>query len=160
MKKKNKLYLVGIVTFSLVFPLTSIGADKKTPKKYPDIVMQMVGKAKKSLHKSIDMAAFKAVVDSRAYDLIVDVREPGEYEDGYVTGAINIPRGLLEFLIWKKVGFPENTDTGKKIYIYCRTGGRAALATKSLQDLGFTNVVHVNMKTAEWEKAGYPTEME
>jgi rhodanese-related sulfurtransferase len=85
----------------------------------------------------------------KAYDLIVDVREPGEYEDGYVPGAINIPRGLLEFLIWKKVGFPDNTDTGKKIYIYCRTGGRAALATKSLQDLGFINVVHVNMKTAE-----------
>jgi len=67
---------------------------------------------------------------------------------------------LVEFTIWKNVGFPDNTDTGKKIYIYCRTGGRAALATKSLQDLGFINVVHVNMKTAEWEKAGYPTEME
>jgi rhodanese-related sulfurtransferase len=140
--------------------LTSIGAEKKTPKKYPDIVKQMVGKAKKSLHKSIDMTAFKAVVDSKDYDLIVDVREPVEYEDGYVAGAINIPRGLLEFTIWKKVGFPDNMDTGKKIYVYCRTGGRAALATKTLQDLGFTNLIHVNMKTAEWEKAGYPTEME
>ena len=99
-------------------------------------------------------------MDIRAYDLIVGVRLPEEYEDGYVAGAIYIPRGLIEFTIWKKVGFPDNTDTGKKIYIYCRTGGRAALATKALQDLGFTNVVHVNMKIAEWEEAGYPTEME
>jgi hypothetical protein len=114
MKKKKNLFLVGIVTFCLVFPLTSIGAEKKTPKKYPDIVKQMVGKAKKSLHKSIDMTAFKAVVDSKDYDLIVDVREPVEYEDGYVAGAINIPRGLLEFTIWKKVGFPDNTILERK----------------------------------------------
>ncbi|MCP3930782.1 MAG: rhodanese-like domain-containing protein [Bacteroidetes bacterium] len=157
MKKKSILILAGIVTFCLFWPLASIGADKTTPKKYPDFVKEMVVEVKKSLPKSIDMAAFTTVVDNKSYDLIVDVREPNEFEVGHVAGAINIPRGVAEFKIWKKVGFPDNTDTGKNIYIYCRTGGRAALTTKALQDLGFTNLVHVNMKIAEWKEAGNPT---
>jgi len=44
----------------------------------------------------------------------------------------------------------------KKMTLYCATGGRCALATKSLQDLGFTNVTSVDMRFADWVKAGYP----
>ncbi len=61
MKKKNTLFFVGIVAFCLFLSWASIGADKKAPKKYPDIVPQMVGNVQKSLHKSIDMAALKTV---------------------------------------------------------------------------------------------------
>jgi rhodanese-related sulfurtransferase len=86
------------------------------------------------------------------------VRESNEYSEGHVNGAINIPRGVVEFKIWKVVGYPEHTDTAKTIYLYCKTGGRAALATQSLQELGFTNLTAVKMQMADWEKAGYPTE--
>ena len=90
--------------------------------------------------------------------MIIDVREPGEYAAGYIPGAINIPRGVIEFKIWPYVGFPEKTNTGKKLILYCKSSGRCSLATKTLQDLGFTNVIAVDMKFADWIKAGYPLE--
>jgi rhodanese-related sulfurtransferase len=155
MKKKVTLLLFAVLAVCLVLP-ASLTAGK-AGSKWPSIVNETVAKAKKSV-KLVDMSKFKKVLDKKAYDLIIDVREPGEYAKGHVTGAINIPRGLIEFKIWSKVGFPENTDTGKKIYIYCKTGGRASLTTKSLKDLGFTKVKAVNMKIADWIEAGHPIE--
>jgi rhodanese-related sulfurtransferase len=155
MKKKAALLMFAILAVCLILP-TSLTAGKAAAK-WPLVVNETVAKAKKSV-KLVDMSKFKKVVDKKKYDLIIDVREPGEYAKGHVTGAINIPRGLIEFKIWSKVGFPENTDTGKKIYIYCKTGGRASLATKSLKDLGFTKVKAVNMKIADWIEAGHPIE--
>jgi len=46
----------------------------------------------------------------------------------------------------------------KTIYLICRSGARTALAAKSLQDMGFQNVISVDGGMLEWEKAGYPTE--
>ena len=150
MKKKVTLLLFAVLAICLVLP-ASLTAGKAAAK-WPSIVNETVAKAKKSV-KLVDMSKFKKAVDKKAYYLIIDVREPGEYAQGHVTGAINIPRGLLEFKIWSKVGFPDNTDTGKKIYIYCKTGGRASLATKSLKDLGFTKVKAVNMIILYFKKS-------
>ena len=68
---------------------------------------------------------------------IIDVREPGEVqESGMITGAHNIPRGLLEFQLKPSEGFPADTP----ILVYCAVGARAALAGVTLKELGFTNV--------------------
>jgi rhodanese-related sulfurtransferase len=157
MQKRNLAIVVAILVAAISFSGLAVAAEQKAPA-YPPEVGQLVASAKKSI-KSIDMAALKTVMDQGEEMTVLDVREPNEYEAGHIPGAINIPRGVLEFKVWKMVaGFPENTDTSKKIYIHCKSGGRAALATKSLQDLGFTNVVLVDMKIAEWIKAGYPVE--
>ncbi len=102
------------------------------------------------------MAGFKTVFDAKTTALIVDVREPEEYRGRLHPRAVNVPRGLLEFNIWGEVGFPDKTDVNKKIYVYCKTGGRCTLAAKSLQDLGFTDVTAVVMLFEDWKKAGYP----
>ena len=68
---------------------------------------------------------------------IIDVREPGEVqESGMITGAYNIPRGLLEFQLKPSESFPADTP----ILVYCAVGARAALAGVTLKELGFTNV--------------------
>ena len=68
---------------------------------------------------------------------IIDVREPGEVqESGMITGAHNIPRGLLEFQLKPSESFPADTP----ILVYCVVGARAALAGVTLKELGFTNV--------------------
>lgn len=126
-------------------------------KSFPDSVSQLVAEARQSV-PTIDMYAFKHVLDNKAYDLIVDVREPDEYKNGHIPGAINIPRGLIEFRIWRHIGFPDETDTARRIYLYCMSGGRCALATQTLQKLGFSNAVAVDMKLRTWEAAGYPLE--
>ena len=122
---------------------------------YPASINQLVAKTKSQI-KTIDMATFKAAYDRKDVGLLIDVRNENEFEDGFIPGAENVPRGLIEFRIWKLVGFPDKTDMNKKMTLYCATGGRCALATKSLQDLGFTNVTSADMKFDDWVKAGYP----
>lgn len=122
---------------------------------YPRSVSELVANAKAQI-KTIDMATFKAALDKNDLGLIVDVREPEEYADGHIPGAINIPRGQIELRIWPHVGFPDNTNLSKKMTLYCGSGTRCALATKSLQDLGFSNVTAVDMKIEDWTTAGYP----
>ena len=68
---------------------------------------------------------------------IIDVREPAEVQEtGMVSGAYNIPRGLLEFQLKPSEGFPSDAP----ILVYCAVGARAALAGVTLKELGFTNV--------------------
>ena len=124
---------------------------------YPPTINQLVAKTKSEI-KTIKMPEFKAAFDKKDLGMIVDVRNENEFEDGYIPGAVNVPRGLIEFRIWKLVGFPDKTDMGKKMTLYCASGGRCALATKTLMELGFTNVTSADMAFGDWVKAGYPVE--
>ncbi|MGL6110678.1 MAG: rhodanese-like domain-containing protein [Rubrivivax sp.] len=125
---------------------------------YPPSINQLVATTKSQI-KTIKMPEFKAAFDKKDVGLLIDVRNENEFEDGFVPGAVNVPRGLIEFRIWKLVGFPEKTNMNTKMTLYCATGGRCALATKSLQDLGFTNATSVDMKFDDWVKAGHPVAM-
>jgi rhodanese-related sulfurtransferase len=122
---------------------------------YPPSINELVAKTKSQI-KTVKMAEFKAAFDRKDLGLLIDVRNENEFEDGFIPGAVNVPRGLIEFRIWKLVGFPDKTRMDTKMTLYCATGGRCALATKSLQDLGFTNVTSADMKFDDWVKAGYP----
>ena len=122
---------------------------------YPPSINELVARTKSQI-KTVKMPEFKAAFDKNDVGILVDVRNENEFADGFIPGAVNVPRGLIEFRIWKLVGFPDNTKMDTKMTLYCATGGRCALATKSLQDLGFTNVTSADMKFDDWVKAGYP----
>jgi rhodanese-related sulfurtransferase len=66
---------------------------------------------------------------------------------------MNIPRGLLEFKIAKKV-----SDKNKEIVIYCKAGGRGCLAAFNLVRMGYKNVKNMDGGWKAWEKAGNPVE--
>ncbi len=149
MKLRSSMFTAALVAASLLLPGYALAQN------YPPSVGQMVAATKKQI-KTINMEQFKALLDKKEAGLIIDVRQEDEFADGHVPGAINIPRGLIEFRIWKSVGFPDKVDMSKQLTLYCLTGGRCALATKSLQDLGFTNVTSVDMKFEDWVKAGNP----
>jgi rhodanese-related sulfurtransferase len=102
------------------------------------------------------MDGYLAAVKDPQGALLLDVREEDEFKAGHVPGTVHIPRGFLEFRIWKQLGSPTDVDTGRKIYVQCRTGGRATLAARQLKDIGFTNVVAVVMELREWEDKGHP----
>lgn len=158
MKQKTKLFFMVVLTLFFIHPGLSFGDEKKAKKSWPVIVDEVVAKAKKDINM-IDMEAFSKVVENKGDAVIIDVREPNEFAAGHVPGSINIPRGVAEFKIWKKVaGFPDKTNTGITIYTYCKLAGRAILTTKALKDLGFTNITAVDMKVADWIKAGHPIE--
>ncbi len=159
MSIKRSLTILTVTLFLLTISFAGLATagEKKAPP-WPPHITNMVKEAKKSVNV-IDMEAFKAVVDNKGDAIILDVREPNEFKSGHAPGAINIPRGVLEFKVWKAVaGYPGNTKTDLKIYTYCKLGGRGILAAKTLKEIGFTDVTAVGMKVADWVKAGYPIE--
>ena len=90
---------------------------------------------------------------------LIDVREPAEYATGHIEGAINIPRGVLEFEVQATPALDNVTDPAlalrdRPIVLYCRSGGRAALAADSLQQMGFTRVVSLAGGIGAWREAG------
>ncbi len=83
------------------------------------------------------------------YYRILDVREPDEHEQGAVPGAVHIPRGNLEFSVESRL-----TDKHAPIAVYCAGGVRSAFAAKTLQDLGYTDVVSVIGGFNKWKDEG------
>ena len=82
--------------------------------------------------------------------VVVDTREESEYAAGHIVNALLLPRGVLEFKIGNS---PELADKSKAVLIYCRTGGRSALAAQTLQQLGYNNVLSMAGGFDAWQKA-------
>jgi rhodanese-related sulfurtransferase len=91
---------------------------------------------------------------------IVDIRDPRELEAGTVVGAVHAPRGMLEFWVDPASPYhkPLYADESKEFILFCGAGWRSALAAKTLQDMGMTNVAHIDGGWADWVKSGAPTE--
>jgi len=86
-------------------------------------------------------------------DIVIDIREPEEYAAGHLKEATSIPRGVLEF----KIGDLPNIDANSQIILYCKTSGRAALATESLEKMGYGQVRSIAGGYEAWLEAGKPT---
>ena len=89
------------------------------------------------------------------------MREPAEFDTGHIRGAANIPRGVLEFQVEAhpavaNVVDPALSQKQQPVLVYCRTGGRAALAAVALQELGFDNVRSIEGGITAWIDAGLP----
>jgi rhodanese-related sulfurtransferase len=85
--------------------------------------------------------------------LVIDVREPGEYAAARLNGAVNLPRGVIEFKIADN---PVLANKDASILLYCKTGGRSALAAVNLQRMGYTGLSSLAGGIDEWVKAGKP----
>jgi rhodanese-related sulfurtransferase len=92
--------------------------------------------------------------------LLVDVREPGERaENGAIAGAVEAPRGMLEF--WADPTSPYHRDDfqpDRRVILHCASGGRSALAAAMLQDLGYERVAHMDGGMKAWKDAGKPVQ--
>lgn len=143
--------------FTALAALVALSAPVRAAENWPDSVNSYVAQVRKTI-KTTDMDGYLAVVKNPAGAILLDVREENEFKAGHVPGAINIPRGLLEWQIWKALGYPDKVDMDRKIYVQCMGGNRATLATRDLKNIGFTNATAVIMNIADWEKKGYPFE--
>ena len=89
---------------------------------------------------------------------LIDLSEETELNNtGGIENSIHIPRGLLEFSLNLNSPLFQNNviDTNKNIVLFCAAGGRSALAAKTLQDMGFENVSHVDGGFSAMEQAGF-----
>ena len=150
MKRRMVVWMLSVV---FVFSMLSLTlAQEQKPAGPPPVVQEMIAKAKAAI-KTVSAADVKAAIDKKEKAVILDVRDANEFVAGHLPGAVNVSRGTLEINIWNKV-----SDQNAKMYVYCKTSARSALATKTLNDLGYKNAVLMNAPFEDWIKAGYPVE--
>ena len=81
--------------------------------------------------------------------VVLDVREPDEYEQCALTNVVHIARGHLEAQVETKI-----VDKSVEVIVYCAGGVRSAFAAKTLQELGYTNVLSVAGGYGKWKDEG------
>ncbi len=109
------------------------------------------------LIETLDSVKVKSMYDNNEC-ILIDVRDIRElWKEGTVRNSKHIPRGMLEFWLDPLSSYykENNFDQNKKIILYCALGMRSALATKSLIDMGFKNVAHVNGGFDSLKKIGF-----
>jgi rhodanese-related sulfurtransferase len=121
--------------------------------------VQLVAEAEAEV-RSLTVEEAMAAQSSGA--LLVDLRDVREVKaEGKIPGSYHAPRGMLEF--WVDPDSPyhrEALSSADRLVLYCNLGWRSALAAKSLQDMGFTNVAHISGGLEAWKDEGGPIEGE
>lgn len=112
----------------------------------------LIASVRKSI-REVSLDELKKRVESKTPMVLVDVREKEEYRAGFIPGALSLPRGFLEIQVEQKI-----PDKKAPVVLYCAGGTRSALAAKTLQDLGYTNVESANPGFVRWKDLGYPME--
>jgi len=117
-------------------------------KTYSDLLQEV-----KSDVKQVSLDEIKRRMDADEAMTLIDVREKDEVRQGYIPGAVHIPRGFLEMQAEKRL-----LDKGAPIVVYCAGGIRSAFAARTLSQLGYTNVESANPGYGQWKDTGYPIE--
>ena len=116
---------------------------------------QLVEEAQKSI-ETLNSDEIKKLLENNEITLI-DVRDIRElWKEGTIENSKHIPRGMLEFWLDPESKFYQanKIQNVKKIVLFCALGWRSALATKSLVEMGFKNVAHVNGGFDALKKSG------
>ena len=112
--------------------------------------LDLVSAAKTHVHEITVYAAESASCDA---DVLIDFREAAECAAGHIPGAINVPRGVLEF---KLSSTREMDARDLRVVLYCKTSGRAALSACAMQEMGYMRVQSIAGGFDAWAAAGKP----
>jgi molybdopterin/thiamine biosynthesis adenylyltransferase/rhodanese-related sulfurtransferase len=102
----------------------------------------------------VDAARARELVEGREA-ILVDVREQDEWDEGHIPGAVHIPRGNLESRIERAA-----PDAAEPVVLYCSVGNRSAFAAKTLEEMGYEDVVSLAGGFTDWKRNGYPVELQ
>ncbi|MCO5286267.1 MAG: rhodanese-like domain-containing protein [Chitinophagaceae bacterium] len=148
MKQKAQVFQLLLLTI-LFTPLTHFTMAQKS-------AADMVKSAKQEIE---NLTPQQANAEIKKGDVtVIDIREPDELlKNGKIAGATNAPRGMLEFYADPTLPYhkPE-FDKEKRIILYCASSGRSALAVKTLKEMGYKNVAHIDGGLKAWTDAGLP----
>jgi rhodanese-related sulfurtransferase len=139
--------IIKTLTMLVIIAITSCNAIYENGEEMAESI--------ESIIMEISVNDLNAKIDNGEDFLLIDVRQKNEYQNASIPGALNIPRGLLEFKIrdndfWEEefMYTPEDDD---EIVVYCKLGDRGALSAYALQQLGFTNVRNLNGGIVNWD---------
>ncbi len=105
----------------------------------------LLAKAKEHIREIDPAEAEQRLGDST----FLDVRELDEFEQGMIPGAVFIPRGHLESQVESRIA-----DKSTPLVVYCASGVRSVFAAETLQELGYSDVVHLNGGFGRWKNEG------
>lgn len=134
----DQLFLILLT----VIIISGCGSKKKN--KY-DSVSQMISVAQTDVDK-IAVNDLKTLLNHKGDNVLIDCREKEEFIEGHIPGAINIPRGLLEFS-------DKISNRRETVFVYSQTNDRASLACPSLKLLKYKKVYLVDGGWLEWNKS-------
>ncbi len=118
--------------------------------------VELVQEARAQVENISPQQAYDEIKTGQAVAL--DVREPVEWEH-HVEGAVQVPRGVLEFAADPTSPRHETElDPAKRVIVYCRSGARAVLAAATLKTMGFEDVANIDGGFGAWTEAGLPTD--
>ena len=111
---------------------------------------QMVTEAK-AVIVELSVDDVKRMIDNKEQIIILDVRDKDEFESGWIPGAINLSRGMLEFKISALI--PDKNTT---VIVYCGIDLRGPLAVRTLNEMGYRKAVNMIGGLKAWKAAGFP----
>lgn len=118
-------------------------------------VVDMITEARAQIELVTPEAVSKELAAGDA--ILVDIREPVEWER-HIPGALQVPRGLLEFVADPaSPRYNADLQPARRVIVYCASGARAALATLTLQNMGYDNVANMDGGIKAWIAADLPT---
>ncbi len=125
-------------------------------------VKEMMQEALASV-EAISAQDVREALDSGQVDLVIDVREPKEWDGGHLPGAVNVPRGMLELRADPESPAADPTlsaDKDARVIVYClkAPGARSVLAAQTLGNMGYSNVAAMRGGFEEWQAEGLPAE--
>jgi len=148
-KKMKNIILKLTWVLGLLFIMASC-SQKSTYTDVDGMVMEAI-----QTTQGVDVEQLKEKIDNGDMILLVDVREPNEFNAGYIPGSVNIPRGVLEFKISNEAFWEEAMlympEKDEEIIVYCKKGKRSILAAQTLEQLGFTNITFLTDGWKKWE---------
>ncbi|HUE37962.1 MAG TPA: rhodanese-like domain-containing protein [Candidatus Binatia bacterium] len=125
------------------------------PKSLKDLVTEA-----KTRIREISVAGAAEAVKKNPKTLILDVREPAEWSEGHIPGALHVPRGMLEAKADLEYANrePALADRSVPIIVHCASGARSAMAADVLQLMGFSDVKSMAGGIVAWKEQGLPIE--
>ena len=108
----------------------------------------------KQLRSEIDEVSTSEAAALTDAPVFVDVRDRDEWDEGHIPGALHLPRSFLESRIESAV-----PDRDRAIVVYCASGNRSAFATRTLEELGYSDVRNLAGGYTDWKRNGLPTQL-
>ena len=117
----------------------------------------LVKEAKESIE---NLTAQQVKNEINAGATLIDIREAEELQQsGKIPGSTHAPRGMMEFYADPSTPYHKKEfDRDKRIILHCASGGRSALAAKTLKDMGYQHVAHLDGGIKAWKEAGLDTD--
>ena len=123
-------------------------------KRYSDLIAEALGRVREIMPWDL-----RERLGEGGPTLVLDVREPAEFEQAHLAGSVNVPRGILEASCdW---GYEETLpllagDRARPIVVVCRSGNRSVLAADVMQQMGFSDVVSLKTGVRGWNDFEQP----